>query len=116
MENFPLGAKVQIQAHLKPMTVLDTEKKLAQKTWKRVKTSKKGVVVGVRSVKEGQIHWDYDRRFRPSRHIKVYLVAVAMNRILRVLPADLEECTEEETAQATDIRIPGQLELFTGEN
>ncbi|MBO8129673.1 MAG: hypothetical protein H0Z39_10860 [Peptococcaceae bacterium] len=119
MNNLLLGTKVQIRAHLVPRKVINLEKRHTRREWHRVLTSKAGIVVGVRSVKEGQARWDDNGRFEPERHIKVYLVAVSLNQIIKVLPEDLVVCEEPSNIEADKpvcYDIPGQQELFVGAN
>lgn len=87
---FKLGDSVRVDAIIEP----------GKRGWKKVwiprqprhKGEKQGIICGVRTVKEGEIEQDYEYgyTFTPTKHVKVYLVAVSLGQIVRALPEDLE--------------------------
>ena len=51
-----------------------------------------GIVVGIRTVKEGESVYmgaEEGSYFAPTKHLQVYLVAINMKQIIRVMPEDI---------------------------
>jgi len=90
---FKLGDKVTVKAEVLPGK--DYESGDIMRKWRRWEGEKPvaGIIVGMRTVKEGRSeYWGSEEgyRFVPSKHIRVYLVAISMASFIRVLPEDLE--------------------------
>lgn len=91
MENVKLGQKVRVKA------VVVSEVHYPPNTFKarrvvRHKEQHGGYIAGVRTLKEGITHdgYEYGFSFKPTNHIRVYLVAVSLSRMVRALPEDVE--------------------------
>jgi len=86
-EKFELGQRVNVKAE-----VIPEKDRNRNRIWRRYKRECTGVIAGVRTVKEGYTKCYYDEGyiFVQTHHIKVYLVAINMRTIIRVLPEDIE--------------------------
>ncbi|KHO63387.1 hypothetical protein THYS13_15130 [Thermoanaerobacter sp. YS13] len=89
-----LGDKVRIKGWLGYRKDWDKEVGGLKKRYGRVPTNKTGVIVGVRILWEGYTTFQEYLIFTPTKPIKVYLVAVNLKQILRVLPEDIEKIEE----------------------
>ncbi|MFA4834945.1 MAG: hypothetical protein WC749_02570 [Dehalococcoidia bacterium] len=104
-KKFELGQKVIVNARVLPHPSCEDEDTIRNvRRWERHEIPWVcGIIVGVRTVKEG--YADYIKghslsysleppeeyyAFIPTKHIKVYLVALNMKTFIRVLPEDIE--------------------------
>lgn len=88
-----LGQKVTIRAHVEREFAWFepwSGYRAAGKAVKRYEKAETGVVVGLRTLKEGWTECDDEgAHFKPTRHVRVYLVAVNLSTLRRVLPEDV---------------------------
>lgn len=92
---FKLGDKVWVKSVMYPTKPLDEKTNMVVRRWNKrnpYEGQGQGIVAGVRVVKEGYSEYWYEEgcTFNPTKHIKVYLVAVSLGQMVKVLPEDLE--------------------------
>gem|GEM_PF-2659645 len=88
-----LGQRVKVQAHMTRV------KDYPNAYWRRIpyrnswgrELEPEGIIAGIRNLWEGHTESgdDYGLEFKPSKAFGVYLVAVDLRQILRVLPEDV---------------------------
>jgi len=90
-----LGDKVNIRAYLVPVKKSvyyngRTSNDL-KREYTRVETNKNGIIVGKRVLREGISEYEYEAGyfFRHTKSIPVYLVAINMRQIYKVLEEDI---------------------------
>lgn len=85
---FSLGEKVKTQVKIE-VKKYDRKRRLARVGIDEVE----GIVVGSRTMREGITEdWgDGAIEFKPTKYLKVFLVALTMNHMIRVLPEDLRK-------------------------
>lgn len=89
---FKLGDKVIVKAKIESYKfwVFHHLNKIYKRETIEPKT---GIIVGIRTLKEGKtINLGDYLVFEPTKYIKVYLVALNMSQIIKVLPEDIEKC------------------------
>jgi len=83
MSNLQLGERVSFDRHLVKRHQHERDSILSRKKtiWKEVSCQyKNGIICGMRVIKEGyRAYDDKGTYFEPTKHIKVYLVAVNLN-------------------------------------
>jgi hypothetical protein len=101
-----LGQRVSFKAHVRSQYSSRDDCKRRRIEKIELTEPETGIVVGVRTLREGVTvlesdcddmgyHYAEWWEFRPSRYIKVYLVATNLTTIRRVLPEDILEAEGE---------------------
>jgi len=89
--SFALGDRVTVKAKMVPKKA-HIDGMTYRRMWERVEVNEtKGIIAGVRVVKEGIIEyqWDDGWVFIPERNIKTYLVAVSLVEMWYVQTEDM---------------------------